>query len=95
MNDRIWAVTSTEMGMPETVLYEYPEGVSADEPTFLIFTDAAYGQAVAAFNRMRDERLSYHKVTTVGRYGPDAHARLYAYDGDDAVELRPYNVIGG
>lgn len=61
----------------------------------LVFADKAYAQAVQAFNTMADERLSFHTVKVVGEYGADAHAHLIADDGDDQVELRPYDVIGG
>lgn len=90
---KVWAITFTEYGQAETVAYESVEGSA--EPRFLVFADSAYAQAVQAFGRMCDDRLSFHKVTVLGTFGADAHAHLCADDGDDAVELRPYDVIGG
>lgn len=89
---RVWAVTFRELGMGEGVLFERAE---TGEFFPLIFADSAYGQALAKFNEYRDDRLSFHKVQVMGEFGPDAHAHLVADDGDDAVELQPYNVIGG
>lgn len=89
---RVWIVTATETGLPETLLWTSDEAGNDHE---LVFADSAYAQAVQAFDAMRDERLSFHKVRVVGTFGPDAHAHLNAYDGDDSVELRPVGVIGG
>jgi cytochrome oxidase assembly protein ShyY1 len=89
---RVWIVTGKEIGMPETILWDRDETGQYRE---LVFAESAYAQAVQAFNAMRDDRLSFHKVHVVGTFGPDAHAHLNAYDGDDMVELRPIEVIGG
>ena len=89
---RIWIVTAKETGMPETILWDRDEAGNDRE---LVFAESAYAQAVQAFNVMRDDRLSFHKVHVVGTFGPAAHAHLNAYDGDDTVELRPVEVIGG
>ena len=89
---RVWAVTFTELAEAESVAYEpSPDGPGVQ---FLVFAESAYAQAVEAFNRLRDDRLSFHSVRNVGQYGPDAHAHLRAHDGDDQVDLRPYEVIG-
>lgn len=92
MGQRIWIVTAQEFGGSESILWDRDETGQDRE---LVFTDSAYDQAVQVFNTMRDDRLSFHKVHVVGTFGPDAHAHLNAYDGDDSVELRPVNVIGG
>ena len=89
---RIWIVTAKEFGHEPSILWDRDETGKDIE---LVFADSAYGQAVQAFNRMRDERLSFHKVHVVGTFGPDAHAHLNAFDGDDEVELRPVELIGG
>ncbi len=89
---RIWIVTYTELGGATGILYDRDE---AGQDRDLVFAESAYAQAVQAFNQMRDERLSFHFVQVLGQYGPDAHAYLVAYDGDDEVALRPYDVIGG
>lgn len=89
---RIWIVTFTELGGAEGILWDMDETGKARE---LVFADSAYAQAVDAFGRFCDERLSFHKVQVMGTYGPDAHAHLVADDGNDAVELHPYEVIGG
>lgn len=84
---KVWAITFTELGSPESIVH--------DGSRFLVFTDSAYDQAVGEFNEWSNERLSYHTVSVVGEPGPDGKAHLRAFDGDDAVELRPYDVIGG
>ena len=91
---RVWVLEYAEANgaMGQTILMERDE---AGNDVALVFADAAYGQAVAKFNEYRDERLSFHKVTMMGEYGPDAHAHLEAWDGDDGVILRPLTVIGG
>jgi hypothetical protein len=89
---RIWAVTYTEMGGAEGILVDRDE---TGKDVHLVFADSAYAQAVDAFGRMCDERLSFHKVQVLGTFGADAHAHLCADDGDDSVELHPYEVIGG
>jgi hypothetical protein len=88
---RVWGVVFTELGGAEHILVERDE---AGNFVHLVFAEAAYAQALAKFNEYRDERLSFHQVTTEGTYGADARAHLVAFDGDDTVELRPYNVIG-
>jgi hypothetical protein len=92
MSTRVWAITFTEQGSEESILVERDETGSF---VHLVFADAAYGQAVGKFNEYRDERLSFHSVAALGEFGPDAHAHLDAFDGDDHVSLRPYDVIGG
>lgn len=89
---RIWAVTFKELGSDESILVERDE---AGNWVHLVFADSAYDRAVAKFNEYRDERLSFHEVQVLGTFGPDAHAHLVADDGDDSVELHPYEVIGG
>ena len=88
---RVWAITFEELGSSESVLVERDE---AGNWVHLVFADSAYAQAVAKFNEYRDERLSFHKVAVLGEFGADAHAHLDAFDGDDHVSLRPYDVIG-
>jgi hypothetical protein len=89
---RVWLVTFKELGGAEGILWDRDETGKDHE---LVFADSAYAQAVQAFNTMRDERLSFHRVNVVGTFGPDAHAELCAFDGDDEVSLRPVDVIGG
>jgi hypothetical protein len=91
---RIWTVEYHEYhgAAGSGILFDRDE-TGQDRP--LVFADSAYAQAVQAFNTMRDDRLSFHTVSIVGEFGPDAHAHLIADDGSDQVELRPYDVIGG
>jgi hypothetical protein len=91
---RVWVVEYAEANgaMGQTILMERDE---AGNDVAMVFADSAYSQAVQAFNRYRDERLSFHHVSVHGNFGPDAHAHLEAWDQDDGVILRPVNVIGG
>jgi hypothetical protein len=89
---RVWAITFEELGSSESILVERDE---TGEFVDLVFADSAYAQAVAKFDEYRDERLSFHTVSVEGTFGPDAHAHLVAFDGDDTVSLRPYEIIGG